>query len=73
MISISLEQCTFRLGRTRRDNAPPLTAVDPVYHVSVTFPDLSDGGELFQNNLIMPGQNCPFLIRDLPPCSSFDD
>jgi hypothetical protein len=29
------------------------------------FPDLSGGGELFQNNLIMP-EPCPFLDRNLP-------
>jgi hypothetical protein len=45
-----------------------LTAVDPVTGVSVTFPDLSGGGELFQNNLIMP-EPCPFINRNLPRCS----
>src|SRR5205807_2476757 len=49
-------------------NAPPLTAVDPVTGVSVTFPDLNSppyGGELFSTNLIMP-EPCPFLDRSLP-------
>ena len=45
--------------------------VDPVTHVSVTFPDLNSppfGGEDFQTNLIMP-EPCPFLSRRLPLCS----
>lgn len=49
----------------------PLTAIDPVTGVSVTFPDLNSspfGGEDFQTNLIMP-EPCPFLSRKLPPCS----
>jgi hypothetical protein len=58
----------FQTWQDKAGNAPALTAVDPVTGISVTFPDLSDGGELFQNNLIMP-EPCPFLSRDLPPCS----
>jgi len=46
-------------------NAPPLTAVDPVTGVSVTFPDLEVGDELFDKALIMP-EPCPFLNRRLP-------
>ena len=46
-------------------NAPPLTAVDPVTGVSVTFPDLDVDNELFKKNLIMP-EPCPFLDRSLP-------
>jgi hypothetical protein len=70
LISIGpTETMHFQTWQDKAGNAPPLTAVDPVPpHVSVTFPDLSDGGELFQNNLIMP-EPCPFLSRDLPPCS----
>jgi hypothetical protein len=52
-------------------NALPLTAVDPVTGVSVTFPDLNSppfGGEDFQTNLIMP-EPTAFLSRKLPPCS----
>jgi len=46
-------------------NAPPLTAVDPVTGVSVTFPDLEVEDELFDKALIMP-EPCPFLNRSLP-------
>jgi hypothetical protein len=45
----------------------PLT--DPTN--GLTFPDLNSppfGGETFQTNLIMP-EPCPFLSRNLPPCS----
>ena len=48
-------------------NAPPLTAVDPVTGVSVTFPDLEVENELFDKALIMP-EPCPFLSRSLPDC-----
>src|SRR3989454_4451428 len=61
LISIGpTETMHFQTWSDKAGNAPALTAVDPVTHVSVTFPDLSDGGELFQNNLIMP-EPCPFL------------
>ena len=46
-------------------NAPPLTAVDPVTGVSVTFPDLEVQNELFDKALIMP-EPCPFLDPSLP-------
>jgi hypothetical protein len=46
-------------------NAPPLTAVDPVTGVSVTFPDLEVDDELFDKALIMP-EPCPFLDTSLP-------
>jgi len=46
-------------------NAPPLTAVDPVTGVSVTFPDLEVDNELLDKALIMP-EPCPFLSRSLP-------
>jgi hypothetical protein len=49
-------------------NAPPLTAVDPMTGVSVTFPDLEVENELFDKALIMP-EPCPFLSRSLPRCS----
>src|SRR6266513_524398 len=62
------ETMHFQTWSDKAGNAPPLTAVDPVTGVSVTFPDLEDVGELFQNNLIMP-EPCPFLSRDLPRCS----
>jgi hypothetical protein len=61
----------FQTWSDKAGNAPPLTAVDPVTGVSVTFPDLNSppfGGELFQTNLIMP-EPCPFLDRSLPICS----
>jgi hypothetical protein len=69
LISIGpTETMHFQTWQDKAGNAPALTAVDPVTGVSVTFPDLSDGGELLQNNLIMP-EPCPFLSRDHPPCS----
>jgi hypothetical protein len=49
-------------------NAPPLTAIDPVTGVSVTFPDLEVEDELFDKALIMP-EPCPFLDPSLPICS----
>jgi len=69
LISIGpTETMHFQTWADKAGNAPALTAVDPVTGVSVTFPDLSGGGELFQNNLIMP-EPCPFLSRSLPICS----
>jgi Ferritin-like domain len=69
LISIGpTETMHFQTWSDKAGNAPMLTAVDPVTGVSVTFPDLSGGGELFQNNLIMP-EPCPFLNRSLPICS----
>ncbi len=72
LISIGpTETMHFQTWADKAGNAPPLTAVDPVTGVSVTFPDLNSspfGGEDFQTNLIMP-EPCPFLSRKLPPCS----
>ena len=72
LISIGpTETMHFQTWSDKAGNAPPLTAVDPVTHVSVTFPDLNSppfGGEDFQTNLIMP-EPCPFLSRSLPVCS----
>ena len=72
LISIGpTETMHFQTWSDKAGNAPPLTAVDPVTNVSVTFPDLNSppfGGEDFQTNLIMP-EPCPFLSRKLPPCS----
>jgi len=72
LISIGpTETMHFQTWQDKAGNAPPLTAVDPVTGVSVTFPDLNSspfGGEEFQTNLIMP-EPCPFLSRKLPPCS----
>ena len=69
LISIGpTETMHFQTWSDKAGNAPPLTAVDPVTGVSVTFPDLNSppfGGELFQTNLIMP-EPCPFLNRTLP-------
>src|SRR5246127_4673739 len=66
LISIGpTETMHFQTWQDKAGNAPALTAVDPVTGVSVTFPDLSGGGELFQNNLIMP-EPCPFLDPSLP-------
>jgi Ferritin-like domain len=72
LISIGpTETMHFQTWADKAGNAPPLTAVDPVTGVSVTFPDLNSspfGGEEFQTNLIMP-EPCPFLSRKLPRCS----
>ncbi len=72
LISIGpTETMHFQTWSDKAGNAPPLTAVDPVTKVSVTFPDLNAppfGGEEFQTNLIMP-EPCPFLSRKLPVCS----
>jgi Ferritin-like domain len=72
LISIGpTETMHFQTWSDKAGNAPPLTAVDPVTKVSVTFPDLNSppfGGEEFQTNLIMP-EPCPFLSRKLPRCS----
>src|SRR5216684_1635032 len=72
LISIGpTETMHFQTWSDKAGNAPPLTAVDPVTGVSVTFPNLNSppfGGEDFQTNLIMP-EPCPFISRKLPPCS----
>ena len=72
LISIGpTETMHFQTWSDKAGNAPPLTAVDPMTGVSVTFPNLNSapfGGEEFQTNLIMP-EPCPFLSRKLPPCS----
>ncbi|WP_228370673.1 ferritin-like domain-containing protein [Candidatus Korobacter versatilis] len=72
LISIGpTETMHFQTWADKAGNALPLTAVDPVTGVSVTFPDLNSppfGGETFQTNLIMP-EPCPFISRNLPPCS----
>lgn len=72
LISIGpTETMHFQTWSDKAGNAPPLTAIDPVTGVSVTFPDLNSppfGGETFQTNLIMP-EPCPFLSRKLPRCS----
>jgi hypothetical protein len=72
LISIGpTETMHFQTWADKAGNAPPLTAVDPVTKVSVTFPDLNSppfGGDEFQTNLIMP-EPCPFLSRKLPRCS----
>jgi hypothetical protein len=59
------ETMHFQTWSDKVGNAPPLTAVDPVTGVSVTFPDLDVTNELFKKNLIMP-EPCPFLNRSLP-------
>jgi Ferritin-like domain len=72
LISIGpTETMHFQTWADKAGNAPPLTAVDPMTGVSVTFPDLNSppfGGPRFQTNLIMP-EPCPFISRRLPRCS----
>src|SRR5215469_3747846 len=71
LISIGpTETMHFQTWQDKAGNATPLTAVDPMTGVSVTFPDLTPTsvGESLKANLIMP-EPCPFLSRKLPPCS----
>lgn len=72
LISIGpTETMHFQTWADKAGNAPPLTAVDPMTGVSVTFPNLNAkpfGGSAFQTNLIMP-EPCPFISRSLPACS----
>jgi hypothetical protein len=69
LISIGpTETMHLQTWQDKAGNAPPLTAVDPVTGVSVTFPDLTSAGEDFKANLIMP-EPCPFISRNLPRCS----
>jgi hypothetical protein len=72
LISIGpTETMHFQTWQDKAGNAHPLTAVDPVTGVSVTFPDLNSppfDGETFQTNLIMP-EPCPFISPTLPKCS----
>jgi hypothetical protein len=69
LISIGpTETMHFQTWSDVAGNAPPLSAIDPVTGVRVTFPDLEVENELFDKALIMP-EPCPFLSRDLPPCS----
>src|SRR5437667_9362731 len=66
LISIGpTETMHFQTWSDKAGNAPPLTAVDPVTGVSVTFPDLSVDNQLLNKSLIMP-EPCPFLDRSLP-------
>src|SRR5207237_5167199 len=59
------ETMHFQTWSDKAGNAPPLTAVDPVTGVSVTFPDLDVTDPLLKKNLIMP-EPCPFLDTSLP-------
>src|SRR5947208_11273114 len=55
LISIGpTETMHFQTWSDVAGNAPPLTAVDSVTNVSVTFPDLEVENELFDKALIMP-------------------
>ena len=69
LISIGpTETMHFQTWSDKAGNAPPLTAVDPLTGVPVTFPDLEVDNQLFNKSLIMP-EPCPFLSRNLPRCS----
>jgi hypothetical protein len=69
LISIGpTETMHFQTWSDKAGNAPPLTAIDPVTGVSVTFPDLGVDDELLNKSLIMP-EPCPFLDRNLPVVS----
>jgi len=61
----------FQTWSDKAGNSPPLSVVDPVTGLTVTFPNLNAapfGGEDFQTNLIMP-EPTAFLSRKLPACS----
>lgn len=58
------ETMHFQTWQDKAGNAPALT--DPV--TGLRFPDLSNGGELLQSNLIMP-EPTVFLSRKFPVCS----
>ena len=61
----------FQTWSDKAGNSPPLSVVDPVTGLTVTFPDLNAppfGGEDFQTNLIMP-EPTAFLNKKLPACS----
>jgi len=59
------EAMHFQTWQDKAGNAPPLN------DGGLVFPDLNSppfGGETYQTNLIMP-EPCPFLSRNLQPCS----
>src|SRR5438552_1778738 len=58
------ETMHFQTWSDKAGNAPPLTAVDPVTGVSVTFPDLGVVNEKFKKNLFIP-ELCVFLLRSV--------
>jgi hypothetical protein len=58
------EAMHFQTWHDKAGNAPAVTDSTN----GLAFPDLTQGGELFQNNLIMP-EGCPFLNRHFPPCA----
>ncbi|HEX3447612.1 MAG TPA: ferritin-like domain-containing protein [Isosphaeraceae bacterium] len=64
------EICHFQTWHDKAGNAKVLAnVIDPVTHVSVTFPDLNTPpSEDLQTNLIMP-EPTVFLSRQFPPCS----
>jgi hypothetical protein len=64
------ETCHFQTWQDKAGNATPLTAVDPVTGVKVTFTNLATNsvGPNLEANLIMP-EPTAFLSRDFPVCS----
>ena len=74
LISIGpTETMHFQTWSDKAGNAPPLTAIDPVTGVSVTFPDLSNAGEHLNKSLIMwvwynvLGRYCPSGVETSVP------
>ena len=65
-----VETMHFQTWQDKAGNATPLTAVDPVTKVKVTFDDLTNPkvGPDLQANLIMP-EPTSFLSRNFPVCS----
>ena len=71
LISIGpTETMHFQTWQDKAGNAIPLTAIDPITGVTVTFNDLTNPavGQDLQANLIMP-EPCPFISPNLPRCS----
>jgi hypothetical protein len=65
-----VETMHFQTWQDKAGNATPLTALDPVTKVKVTFSDLTNPkvGPNLQANLIMP-EPTAFLNRNFPVCS----
>jgi len=65
-----VETSHFQTWHDKAGNATPLSVVDPVTGVKVTFTDLTNPavGENLQANLIMP-EPTAFLSRSFPVCS----
>src|SRR5947207_527650 len=69
LISIGpTETMHFQTWSDTAGNGSPLRDVDPVTAARGEVRELEVDDDLFKKNLIMP-EPCPFLSRNLPPCS----